>query len=247
MWWMELRLHSSAIVCMPATNTQAGVNTALRFFCFFFFPHHSFRERSLFVLLFMVSKKCAPPSSAWPSVAMATHGSREWWLVRRARHRLSQKKYLSTLRRCLYPYCHAISCIKMRYPYSLLAATTTPKYKKTSHQGFKRPFCPSAFHWLCLIDREMHSTHTIILERLECPTLHCQRYRVCYILLVFWPQISLLAVLLPSCLPLFRFLSYAILLLEGCKKKKKKNRNKNGKNTYILTNSIVDSNTLNIQ
>lgn len=85
---MALRLHSSAIVCMLVT-THRLVSIPR---CVFFVPHHSFGDCSLFVLLFMVSKKCAPPSSAWPSVAMATHGSREWWLVRRAPAQVKSKE-----------------------------------------------------------------------------------------------------------------------------------------------------------
>lgn len=126
-------------------DTQAGVDTALRFF-----PHHSFGERSLFVLLFMASKKVC---SSELSLAIGCHGDTRQPGVMACEESSAQVKSKEVFIR-LAPLSsspppsnlNVICFIEMRYSNSLLAATATPKYKKTSHQGFKSPCCPSAFH-----------------------------------------------------------------------------------------------------
>lgn len=128
--WMELRLHSSAIVCMLVT-THRLVSIPR---CVFFLITASESALCLSSCLWLL-KKCAPPSSAWPSVAMATHGSREWWLVRRARHRLSQKKYLYALRRCLHPHRRRTSMLSVLLKWDILTAC----WQRQQHRNIKRP------------------------------------------------------------------------------------------------------------
>lgn len=85
-------------------STQAGINITLCVCVFLFFLLITALESSLCLfscLWFSQDQNCTVLSSAWPSVAMATQGSWDWWRVRKAWHRLNQKNYLFASRCCL--------------------------------------------------------------------------------------------------------------------------------------------------
>lgn len=137
-------------------NAQAGVNTVLRFLI-------TDLESSLCLSScwwFSQDQNCTLLSSAWPSVAMATLSSWDWWRVRKAWHSLSQKNYLFTLLSCLYPYrCRTF--YNMRDLVTLL---------RTCWQLNMKLAVTVQFHWLCWINGEMHSIHTFRTDSLRCPT-----------------------------------------------------------------------------
>lgn len=154
-WWMEHRLHASGIICTWQCTGWCQYRAA--------FSHHRYLESSLCLSScwwFSQDQNCTLLSSAWPSVAMATLSSWDWWRVRKAWHSLSQKNYLFTLLSCLYPYrCRTF--YNMRDLVTLL---------RTCWQLNMKLAVTVQFHWLCWINGEMHSIHTFRTDSLRCPT-----------------------------------------------------------------------------
>lgn len=99
-WWMLRRLHRTKIICILVTIHRLVSIPRCSF------SSQLWRARLCLssCLWFSQDQNCTVLSSAWPSVAMETHGSWDRWRVRKAWHRLNQKNYLFTLHCCLYPY-----------------------------------------------------------------------------------------------------------------------------------------------